>query len=172
MKQDYGMFFFACFVPTNARPPYCIRLCPFSQKLSQNLSVRFELFLVSDMLIILMSQKEKKHSNFGVNQFFFFFILVCITPWGHIVLFCISSSWFVYFFCLDRLQHHNMKWCWQCTSLFFHHLATIVDGLYLKSIYCTKKWEGGKTVCAIKNTKIQFSHLRSGPIHISRVWYT
>lgn len=121
----------------------------------------------------LWVKKKEKHSNCGVNPCFFFFIIVCITPWGHIVLFCISSSWFVYFFfCLDRLQHHNMKWCWQCTSLFFHHLATIVDGLYLKSIYCTKKWEGGKTVCAIKNTKIQFSHLRSGPIHISRVWYT
>lgn len=60
------------------------------------------------------------------------------------------------FSCPDRLQHHNMKWCWQCTRLFLHHFATIVDGLYLKSIYCTKKWEGGKTVCAIKNTKIQF----------------
>lgn len=35
--------------------------------------------------------------------------------------------------------------------------ATTVDGLYRKSIYCTKKWERGeKTVCAIKNTKIQF----------------
>ena len=75
------MFFFACFVPTNARPPYCIRLCPFSQKLSQNLSVRFKLFLVSDMLIILMSQKEKKNIQIVVLIcFFFFFIIVCITP--------------------------------------------------------------------------------------------
>lgn len=82
-------------------------------------------------------------------------VIKCIAPWGHITLFCISSSWFVSFLARTGFQHHNMKWCWQCTSLFFPSLATILDGLYLKSIYCTKNERGGKkrgekTVCAIK----------------------
>lgn len=54
-----------------------------------------------------------------------------------------------------RLQHHNMRRCRQCTSLFkfSHHLLQLLMVCFLKSIILHKKWEGRKNSMCHKNTK-------------------
>lgn len=77
---------------------------------------------------------------------------------GHIQSFFVSvpADLFILFLCPDRLQHHNRKWCRQCTSLFFHHLLQLLMVCILRGYIAQKNEEGRKNSMCHKNTKIQF----------------
>lgn len=160
MKQDYGMFF-ACFL-TYARPPTWQHAC-FSTSFFFRFWVRFSLLLVTCLIFYLMSQ-----ITFKLGYFFCLFpmhhttrpYLVILYQFQLIGLFPVRAGFSI-------MTGKHVDSAHVCFSITCYKNA---DGLYLR-VYCTKN-EGGKTVCAIKNTKIQFHTCDLGPIHISRVWYT
>lgn len=151
-------FLLAC--ETNARPPLYQTICPsaelffpliFSQILFR---VRFAHYVSNYIQIVKSICLYSMHHT--------------MRPY-YIVLY--QCQLICLFFCLDRLQHHNMKWCWQCTSLFFHRLLQLLMVCILR-VYIAQKMRGGKNSMCHKKYQNPVSHLRLGPIHISRVWYT
>lgn len=96
---------------------------------------------------------------------------VCITPWGHITLFCISSSWFVYFSAwtgFSIITWNDVDSAQVCFSITLLQLLMV----WILRVYIAQKNERGENSMCHKKYQNPVSHLRLGPIHISRVWYT
>lgn len=131
---------------------HCTRLCPFlfcttplTPNLQSNCSFIFGVRFC--MLLGQMSKIVSSPSSCSMHHTYEAILYRFVS---------VPADLFI-FFRPDRLQHHNMKWCWQCTSLFFHHLLQLLMVCIFKEYILHKKMrKGGKTVCAIKNTKIQF----------------
>lgn len=159
MKQDDGMFyFFAC-------PDHhvYVRICPSAE------------------LSLISPPGSLNGSCFGVR---YSWVGLTFNSWSflYIMHHTMRPVWVVlhqfqliclFLFRPDGHQHHNMKWCRQCTRLFSHHLLQLLMVCIVRVYIAQKNEKGGeKNSMCHKKYQNPVSHLRSGPIHISRVWYT
>lgn len=81
--------------------------------------------------------------------------ILCITPWGHINLFFISSSWFVYFSAwtgFSIITWNDVDSAQVCFSITCYNCWWSVSQEYILH----KKMKGEKQYVPLKNTKIQF----------------
>lgn len=128
MKQDYGMFFFACLLNECQTTTVSDYAPFFAELLFPNFPSDLSCFgvgYVSKNIQFVISISSMHHTMRPYYIVLYQFQLICL------------------FSCLDRLQHHNMKWCWQCTSLFFHHLLQLLMVCILR-VYIAQKNERGE----------------------------
>lgn len=162
MKQDYGMFFFACLLVQLMPDHRGSRLCP----LADPLKCCSQIVNWSDIQSCVRKRKKNNIQS------------VIIDPYcthhttGHVHNGFVSvPADFVYFPAWTGFSIITMKWCWQCTSLFFHHLLQLLMVCILRVYIAQKNERGEKTVCAIKIPKSSFTPAIGTHPHITSMIY-